>query len=75
MARTSCPRKPQTPLEERVRRVARKAAENFDFESNSERTLTKERAEQRFYNTTLSAEHPEVRERFVREALCWWRQL
>ncbi len=73
--RARCPGKPQTALEERVRRVARRAAENFDVESNSERVLTKERAEQRFYNTSLAVEHPGSRERFVREALCWWRTL
>lgn len=78
MSRERCPRKPQTPLEESVRRAARRAAENFEMDYNSGdeiHVLDQSRAETRFYNTRLAVEHPEMRDRFVREALCWWRTL
>ena len=76
--RRACPSKPQTELEERVQRIARRAAENFEMEENygdTMKVLDTHRAETRFWNTSLSREHPETRDRFVREAVCWWRRL
>lgn len=76
--RARCPGKPQTELEERVRRVARRAAENWEVEHNygdTVKVLDRDRATTRFWNTRLASDHPEMQDRFVREAICWWRSL